>query len=866
MLPAPTRHIKLVDERNRPLVASVSLISTGTSPSVIAQLRSDSRGDLELPSIPDREPLSFVVSEPAHAPLAFAARVSQLPPTLVMRPGSTVAGRFIDQKKKPVAGVHISTEGWLGDGAAVVARKTTSDAEGVWKIEQLPQQKLVIAGQHEGFVPFRREIAVATSSEQLGTIVLEPGVDVTLLMVDDQTGRLVSGARVDAKLGRTATADAKGRAVLHDVSALSPFDLSARAEGFLPREASLAPPFRKENRIDLTRGFTVKGQFLTSAGQAIDSASVRVTSGSQSRDVPMAKGAFQLVLPPDVESSLEFRSPSTRDFSRAISGRRGGVQDLGTLHPPSGLEVKGHVVNAAGAPVGGASIWAPRPSSSGALVAWARGDILRTESDEKGEFTLTGLGSEPLLLRLDGAGFARAFRDLAPATGNDNVDLGELMMREGGVVKVLAPSRSEDMTARIALRADNEDIDTLDASVRDGIATFLHIPAGHVVVRVLRGRSIICQKEVEVEETRQPLEVDCSSDVLTVSGTVLVGQRPASGGTLIWSSPLPTTPVEGIILNHDTALGARQQQVFGGNADVSVRVGDDGRFQTDDLRAGDWRARWISLDGGATEPQAIVITPQTAASIILQFADGVIRGVVVDSEAHPVRHASVREVTSGGGFAMSGDDGVFAIAGLLPGIHRVRAELRDLASEVADVDLKPGRAADPVTLVVAHKSRSEVAVRLVANDGQPLPNGFVFLDSAGGIQVASTDASGTATISFPVELPVSLRCAAYANGAWVLGDWIGRDSLGDVVMLRMTEWGSMVISTEESGGAVSIQRADGWNLSMLLMRLGGRPMVTKGTPLRIEGLPPGEYSVSLSDFRQTVKIVRGEVASVLLKR
>jgi hypothetical protein len=44
---------------------------------------------------------------------------------------------------------------------------------------------------------------------------------------------------------------------------------------------------------------------------------------------------------------------------------------------------------------------------------------------------------------------------------------------------------------------------------------------------------------------------------------------------------------------------------------------------------------------------------------------------------------------------------------------------------------------------------------------------------------------------------------------------------------------------------VEIVRADGWNVSQLLRRLGAPPHVEPQTPLLLSGLEPGSYQVTV---------------------
>lgn len=860
---AARRSVRIVTTDGKPAEAGVTVMAAGTmggERTVMAQLRSDSGGWFVLDAIPDQS-VTIIISDDTNAPVTITAPISAIPSIITMQPGVTVKGRFISRDKHPVPDVKVEAEGWLGD-SAIIHRAAVSDATGNWSLSQLPRDaRVVVAGHSAGYAPIRKEVSLSERLD-LGTLTLTKGETLSIRITDDASHKAIADATIDARLGRKVTSNVKGIAALRDVSVDEPLNLTVSASGFLTREIALAPPFSKEAPLVLTRAFTVKGRFLDAANQPIASASVRVTNGKAFRDVHLNDAGFTLTLDPDQRAELEFLSPSTRPLRIPVEGKRGEERDLGVLQPPEGIAIRGRLLDEAGAAIPNGSVWAPRQSSGGAIVAWRTGAIVRAESDADGAFVLRGVGSEPLLLRVDAAGFARSFISVMPEREVPEVDLGSVTLRPGTTLRVTSKPGSSGV-ARVALRSEAGDVDTLTSAMSDGVASVAHVPAGRVVVSLVRDRSTTCEKEVDVPAQSEPFIVDCAAGLVHVHGRVLVGQHAAPGGVLVWYSP-HQTDTEGLIMNRASNLGAQQQQIYGAPSEVTLRVAASGDFDSDELRSGAWSVRWISPDSGSTSPRDVTIPAEEQPAILLQYPDAVARGEVVDQDARPVRSAIVREV-GGSAVAMTGDGGEFSISGLLPGPHRFQARSGQLTSETVELRIEPDREPAPLRLVVQQQPSNDVSIHVMTAAGQPAANAFVFVDALDGTtRIVTTDLSGNATVSF-ADPPERVRCATLYDGQWGFDRWRERNECRTGVTLQLGDTGSLRISTEKQGGTVNVEGPNGWNVSMLLRRIGTAMTLSTDRSMNLTGLPPGMYTLHLGPGSDQANVHPRETTLVTFK-
>lgn len=61
--------------------------------------------------------------------------------------------------------------------------------------------------------------------------------------------------------------------------------------------------------------------------------------------------------------------------------------------------------------------------------------------------------------------------------------------------------------------------------------------------------------------------------------------------------------------------------------------------------------------------------------------------------------------------------------------------------------------------------------------------------------------------------------------------------------LQFVPGGSLLLRSEEDGRRVGLRSPEGWDLAMLMARLGRPPLVIRGGQLRVDGLPVGTYQI-----------------------
>lgn len=867
LVPGMTRRIRVTDEKRAPLGSTgvtVMVARSGASRLLAAQYRTDGSGWVEIEGLPDQDLLTMIVTAKDRAPVALTDRFPQFPEAIELRRGLNVTGRFVDGRDEPIGGVRVRAEAWLGSSGAVVGRETTSAPDGSWTIDRLPADvRAVIVATRKDFAPMRTELVVEKTID-LGRIVLESGVVLPVRVIDAADLRPVEGARVVAKPDRETKTDAKGMARLIDVSASSGLEITVTADGYLPVTMETSPPFGALVELELTRAFIVEGRFEDSAGRAIAGATARIVETDSFREMPLDAAKFRISLPPERRVSLELSSPTSRIVRFDLEGQPGETRDLGVIHPDEGFVVRGRVATAEGMAVAAASVWVPRVSAAGPLVEWATGNIMRAQTDADGVFVLRGLGPEPALLRIDAPGFARAFRPLSFDETGIDLELGDIVVTRGATVSITGRTEWTDAIARVVFRPETGEVDMLSAPMRNGAGTIRNVPEGRAVISVLRGHSTVCRKDVDLSERDEPFTVDCSAGAVHVRGTVLVGERPADGGTLLWTSP-SDGDAAGLILNRTSRLGAPSQKPFGATSDVVVNVSASGDFESDGLWPGRWLVRWTSVAGGVSEPREIGIAERPDVTIVLRYEEAILRGIVVDERSLPVRHASVRQL-NGGASALTANDGTFAIVGLPPGTHRIRAENKALRSDTAMVELEAGRQPDPLRLVVREGGADRVIVNVQSGAEVPAAGALVFVEtSTGELRIVTTAGDGRVAVSFDDGVPAAMRCAAIHGGTWIVDEWRSSERVRDGLTLAIGEAGSLVVVSEEHEGTVDIRAPNGWNLTMLLMRMGSVPVLRRDAPLHLAGLPPGEYDVSIGPVTRRAAIRRGETTTVTMR-
>lgn len=825
------------------------------------------QGRISAPGLPGSEEIVAIVGAPDHVFAVLRGRPGDLPRRVRLDPGATVIGRFTDESGHPLAGVRVRLEAWISyDGPELAGQSAETADTGAWKVTALPAGEAVLMTQARGFAPVRMRLDLAEGRNDLGTMRLRRGKEFRVVVLDS-LGAPVVGAAVAVGPVPSARTDPKGEAVLA-VDPAEALDLEVRAPRYLPWKGRVEPGMASPMRIVMESAFTVTGRLLDPQGVPAGEGMAVLRRGSLSTSTSLEPGGgFELDLPPGVESELTLSSPATRELRIPLAaGAPGEVRDLGAMRAPAGVEIVGRLTSAIdGQPVAGAHVWLPRPSAEGQLLAWVDRDLLEATSAADGQFRLTGAPeSVPLQMRIEAAGFARADLTVQAKAGALTVDVGDVTLGQGSTLRVVVPgsegpgSEGEEATARADLRGDWLEMDMLTAPVRDGTAMLRNVPPGKVRVTVLRGRTLLCERDLTVLPD-EDAEVECSGGALRVLGSVRMGGRPAGAGTLIWLPPALESP--GRINNFTSAGGLRQQKVFGeGRPQVDVPVAEDGSFVTDDLTAGSWQVSWVPASGSLSKPQPVEIPDVPAHSeysMVLTFPGGVLAGIVLDPDNRPAQGARVRDLGSGA-VAFSGPDGAFVLTGTEPGTHSLQAERDELASPVVKAESLAGGAGDPVRLVLGKRQDPEIRIQALDTNQSPAPGSFVFLEEEGrGQRLLTTGSDGTVIARIDLPTPAKVRFAALVSGVWSLGAWTSWEDLPETVILLAGPSGSLRVESSARDGAPRILSPRGWDVGWLAARLGARQVVGPDHPLEMQGLPEGVYTILLEEKSSTVTVRAG---------
>lgn len=821
-------------------------------------------GRVGLPALPPHREVLLTVLAPGFAPATWEGALAALPPTLRLPVGGTVSGTVANAKGEPLVGAAVRLEFFLfPKGGLVLARSATTDAHGRFHLASVPLGPVVLTVTAPGHGPKTLRASLEAAALELGAVVLSPPLAVRVEL-REEGGLPVAGARVRLRAGASAVSDERGVAVVQ-VDPREEGELSVNAEGFLPASHRQWPPWPEAVQLRLERAFRVTGRLVDEDGAPVPAAPMLVSS--QSRVAAHSvdhQGRFALDLVPRQEVTLSFLPPGRRQLEVHLPpGDPGETRELGNVRSPRGGVVRLRaVVEEDGSPVPGARLWTLRPGEGGVVEAWALVRLLEAAGAPDGAVELGGLPDGPGLLRLEAPGRARRHLSVDVRSAEGPVDLGEVSLSVGQEVVVLVDGAADGAVARVDLRGEWLDMDMLTAPVEQGRARIPHVPPGPVTVSVMQEQELLCDEEITVEGQGRGQEVRCRAGRLRVQGLVVVGGAARGAGTLTWSTG--TQHQGGVILTRSGGSGLQQQSCFdSGRPDVSVAVGGDGSFTSDRLRPGEWNVTFTPTGGQPLPPRRVALPEGEEAKVVLNFEGGVVVGRVVDRQGEGVAEARVDELTMGGG-AMAAADGSFTLAGLAPGKRQLQARLRGVYSEVVAVEVPPDRPAPPVALVLSNDAALRVQVTVTAA-GASAGGAFVFVQGEESApRLANADASGQARLAVPPPHPSRLRAAALWNGQWVLGPWQEVRGRSWTATLSVASTGGLEVRAADRG-AVALEGPAGWELGPLLLLLGQRLYVGPEQPLRLEGLPTGQWRVAFAGRLQEATVSRGRWTVVELK-
>lgn len=825
---------------------------------IIARLEADKSGLVAIPNASGVDRVTLTVTHPRYAPETVAARIEELPATIVLDRGSDLEGfvRRRDGKRiVPVEGARVSVEAWIDGSSTLFAKEATTDAQGRFRIPSVPPGTAGVTISRKLFAVWRQNIDLDAAARI--EVILEPEAMV-ILQVFDEAGDPIAGASAsfESTVWQTSI---RGEVHLTGLERDRDTNVVVRAMGFIPSQVVVRPAEEPEMRIVLGRGVMIRGVCVDEEGRAVDTGRATIASEQTDRTVELQPdGSFEVTVSPRTSVSLTITSTTGADLHRSIdTGDPGSKVDLGRLVVPSGYAVRGRVVDAEGAPASLARIWAVKPSVQGEMVSWMRRSIAQTNSGQDGVFDLRGLEPVTLTVRVDAPGFARHSFQIAPDASRTVEDVGEVILRRGGKVTVQAGGEGA-LTAELDLGRSNSPADLLTSPVSTGFARFMHVPAGQYRVRVRRERLIECEVAATVREDEET-RVTCESSPVLVRGTVSIGGRRARGGSLVWAMN-DDTQAHAIILNRFSPGGLKHQESYGGPlASTVVPVGESGSFTSQELRAGMWNVTYIGLAGTRASGVTMDVPARASFECVLNYHGGEIRGVVKDLAGSP-RRGVVSDLRDGTRTRV-GEDGRFSLSGIPYGTARVVAESGDLRSPVVEVEISEGGAPE-IELSLFPLQRRVVTLRVQDSSGMPAPGAFIFVESSGRAPVIlTTDAGGAASFRLAEDDQPRLRVAAVASGQWTFGDWMSINDQERDVIVRVGKVGILSIGGSSEGHFVRIVSLTGWDVSAMLRSIGV-PIRLNEPSIAISGLPPGAYVVAMNALLRNVYVEANRVTEV----
>lgn len=527
--------------------------------------------------------------------------------------------------------------------------------------------------------------------------------------------------------------------------------------------------------------------------------------------------------------------------------------DLGTQVLRPGVEVKGRVVDEAGAALADADV-------SLGVVADAAGGVAG-RSDGEGRFAIPDLpreGEVYLLGRLKGFVMAAPEKVALPPAGEVVLRMGKARVLTGKVVDAethVAVKDAAVVAMSIVERASGGagimySTQTSSRGQTDDGGEFrlegLSPREYDLMVRAQRYQTYQQQVQVPVEGEPQPLTIAVKRG-LELRGRVLdVAGQPAPGVQV----SAQATGGEVSRLRMPSSFGA-------------ARSGPDGSFVIEGLAPGKHEVRGSTDDGAS----ARVLADAGADDVILRMErSGAVQGRVKTADGAPAAGAKVRMFGSVQyiGDTTTDEAGAFSLEQVPTGEYYVYVQARAASARTQQVKVEAGRTATvEVTLertgtvvgTVHGLSASELeACDIVGGPGavQPAADGGFRIEGVreGAVQVIAAVRGGGRQRSVLVEVKAGETATVEIDfGRGVTIDGTVTRSAGPVAMLvvNAAAAGGGGTATTDAAGAFRIEAVPAGDVALTVNDLNGRLLVTRrlnvqsDTTLDLE-VPVGEVS------------------------
>jgi protocatechuate 3,4-dioxygenase beta subunit len=638
-------------------------------------------------------------------------------------------------------------EGFEGEGAVLHDRLVHADARGRFEVACTRPAKGVRVradGEMPGYTSWEREVLVPRTAQLPQDLVvqLDP-LDVEARgSVTSESGAAIAGATVSVQGGGVATTDHDGRFTVRGTSVRAEMRVTASAPGFAERGVVLqvsGPGACDDVEIVLAASALLRGRVVDERGAPVAGATVSAVSADRAITRTDAEGRFALDGLPRVGEWLALRVVADGFAAANLSLASGRVPDVPLeIVLASGLDLRGRVVDPAGAPVPGTHVFAgAEPDDLFTVHGWA---------DDEGEFTLRGVPRDELAYGAVAEGYApfTAVRD-------PQRDAGELLivLDRGATVtgRVVDQNGAPVARAGVAL-LERDHIYVPGARAHtdsDGGFTLRGVPDGELTLECWAAG---------FARHQQPLHAAQSGSIVVqlVRAAGLAGRVvDARTGAPVTSFRVRFVPIEG---------DATQPRLSGYSATWSRGVefrDPNGAWDTrgEELTAGEATALEITAPGYGTAvvARAITTTDPELARIEVALDAGVrVSGRVVDArDGRPIAGAVVRRFTPRDEYGVWRDDG--------------DAERAQTVTDAAGEFRFAGLPHEPMSLLVVHPGFATSADGPFAPDRETAPREIALTPGA-TVRGALRDASGAPVPHAKVEL-AALRVAGAQGRSWI---------------------------------------------------------------------------------------------------
>jgi len=169
--------------------------------------KTDANGEYHLKNVSSLyADATIVVDSPQFMPAYKQVRLDpgkELPPVnFVLKPGKTLVGRVVDEQDNPIEGVRLQLQTWGELEYSWYNRFATTDANGFFRMEHLPEGKTTLRLDKEGYLYMNDQPAEVEPDKSITTmkenIVMQKGVRAYAKVVDAKTDKPIKNFRVKA--------------------------------------------------------------------------------------------------------------------------------------------------------------------------------------------------------------------------------------------------------------------------------------------------------------------------------------------------------------------------------------------------------------------------------------------------------------------------------------------------------------------------------------------------------------------------------------------------------------------------------------------------------------------------------------------